>query len=234
MDINIIDDLFNSSKNDCTSCAVTEDVQKEIDSALFKSFNEAEDEAADEESSETLDWGVDENDDSQEDDSEAEITSSDEEEETSENEDTNEEEVENEDSEQELNENGESSDTSDGEIAGVYSEIKDELDAERETLGNIYERFFDGVVEPLFRKLEDSNINVSFDTTELLSQGVIRIELSHRNSDSSAEMQINIFANTVNGEFLGMENADGEAISTALDNVSLDDLIDILIKVLED
>ena len=45
-------------------------------------------------------------------------------------------------------------------------------------------------------------------------------------------MEINIFANTVNGEFLGMENSDGEAVATSLEDVSLDDLIGILIKVL--
>lgn len=121
---------------------------------------------------------------------------------------------------------------SEGETMGAYAAIKEELDAERETLSGVYERFFKEVVEPLFRKLEDSNINVAFDTTSLLSSGLIKIELSHRNSDASAEMEINIFANTVNGEFLGMENSDGEAVATSLEDVSLDDLISILIKVL--
>lgn len=123
-------------------------------------------------------------------------------------------------------------DEQDGELIGEFSEIKDEIEAHRENLSEIYERLFKNVISPLFRKLQDFNLNVAFDTTELLSHGIVKIKLSHMNLNSSAKMEINIFANTVNGEFLGLENKNGEVLSTDLNDVSLDDLINILIKVL--
>lgn len=136
------------------------------------------------------------------------------------------------DEQDEDDENASNEDKQDGELIGEFSEIKDEIEAHRENLSEIYERLFKNVISPLFRKLQDFNLNVAFDTTELLSHGIVKIKLSHMNIKSSAKMEINIFANTVNGEFLGLENKNGEVISTDLNDVSLDDLINILIKVL--
>lgn len=137
-----------------------------------------------------------------------------------------------EDEQDEDDENDSDEDEQDGELIGEFSEIKDEIEAHRENLSEIYERLFKNVISPLFRKLQDFNLNVAFDTTELLSHGIVKIKLSHMNLNSSAKMEINIFANTVNGEFLGLENKHGEVLSTDLNDVSLDDLINILIKVL--
>lgn len=220
-DGDVIGSLFDaaSTANTVSSNTKTESESFSLDDAtgflMRSSFNEAE--------GDEIDWGVGdepEADDAEEVEAEVEETDDGEEVEASE-EEVKEEEPSDEESE-----------VSEGETMGAYEAIKEELDAERETLSGVYERFFKEIVEPLFRKLEDSNINVAFDTTALLSSGIIRIELSHRNSDASAEMEINIFANTVNGEFLGMENTEGEAIATSLEDVSLDDLIGILIKVL--
>lgn len=136
------------------------------------------------------------------------------------------------DEQDEEDENDSNEDEQDGELIGEFSEIKDEIEAHRENLSEIYERLFKNVISPLFRKLQDFNLNVAFDTTELLSHGIVKIKLSHMNIKSSAKMEINIFANTVNGEFLGLENKNGEVLSTDLNDVSLDDLINILIKVL--
>ena len=221
-DGDVIGSLFDaaSTANTVSSSTKTESESFSLDDAtgflMRSSFNEAE--------GDEIDWGVGdepEADDAEEVEAEVEETDDGEEVEASEEEEVKEEEPSDEESE-----------VSEGETMGAYEAIKEELDAERETLSGVYERFFKESVEPLFRKLEDSNINVAFDTTALLSSGIIRIELSHRNSDASAEMEINIFANTVNGEFLGMENTEGEAIATSLEDVSLDDLIGILIKVL--
>ena len=140
--------------------------------------------------------------------------------------------VEQDDEQDEEDENDSNEDEQDGELIGEFSEIKDEIEAHRENLSEIYERLFKNVISPLFRKLQDFNLNVAFDTTELLSHGIVKIKLSHMNIKSSAKMEINIFANTVNGEFLGLENKNGEVLSTDLNDVSLDDLINILIKVL--
>lgn len=221
-DGDVIGSLFDAASTASSSLTntKTESESFSLDDAtgflMRSSFNEAE--------GDEIDWGVGEEpeaDDTEE--VEAEVKEDDEEVEVSEDnaEDVSDDEPETDDAE-----------ISEGETLGAYEAIKEELDAERETLSGVYERFFKEVVEPLFRKLEDSNINVAFDTTALLSSGIIRIELSHRNSDASAEMEINIFANTVNGEFLGMENTDGEAVATSLEDVSLEDLIGILIKVL--
>ena len=219
-DCDVIGSLFDSSTStNCIIEAKKESNSFSLDDAtaflMKSSFNEAEEEP--------IDWGVSEEETEDTSDEDTETTS---EEETEETETT--------DDVEETSDNDieDSEPLSEGETLGAYAAIKEELDAERETLSGVYERFFKEVVEPLFRKLEDSNINVAFDTTSLLSSGIIRIELSHRNSDASASMEINIFANTVNGEFLGMENADGDAIATSLEDVSLDDLINILIKVL--
>jgi len=227
--ISCLYDTSNTSNNESTPTIKTEGATPDdITSMLMTSFNEDE---GDEEET-TIDWGVSDTEEDSDSDSEesTEETVSEEEtdettEETTETEEASEEEV--------VEEDDDVSEASgDDEFLGTYESIKDEIDGERETLSDIYERFFKDLIEPLFRRLEDSNINVAFDTTALKTNGVIRIELSHRSTDASAEMEINIFANTVNGEFLGMENAEGEAITTSLDDVSLDDLISILIKVL--
>lgn len=231
----------SSKSNDINSSNINETVSPDdVTGLLMRSFNEADENAeasADsEENDNDVDWGL--SDDS-DDESETDNADKEEQDDSSEanddfEEDNNEEDTDSEeDSEEEENSEDNGDDNSEeSELLGTYESIKDEIDAERETLSEIYERFFKEIVEPLFRKLEDSNINVAFDTTKLKLEGLIRIELSHRNSDAVAEMEINIFANTVNGEFLGMENSDGEAVSTALDDVSLDDLLNILIKVL--
>lgn len=237
MEMDLIGSLFNASNSVSSNSKQTTYQTNSLSEAispddatafLVKAFNEAEEEGG----GDDLTW----------DDLESEnLNNSEEDEEEDDNEDNKEEdtandEVESEDTEDDESENDTQSEDSDeekGEVLGSYEALKDELNSERETLSDVYTRFFKEVVEPLFRKIEDSNINVSFDTMKLKSNGLIRIELSHRNSDASAEMQIDIFANTVNGEFLGMENSDGEAISTSLDDVSLDDLISILIKVLD-
>lgn len=227
MEMDIIGSIYDasSSTNNQEQTTVKESTTPspdDITGMLMHSFNEAEDDG--------IDWGVSEdeptNDEPQED------TVEDTEETQEEQEVVEDEPVDEESEFEETEEDSEESFSENDELLGTYESIKDELEGERETLSNIYERFFKELIEPLFRKLEDSNINVAFDTTGLKTLGVIRIELSHRNSDSSAEMEINIFGNTVNGEFLGMENSEGEAIATSLDDVSLDDLVNILIKVL--
>jgi hypothetical protein len=229
-DCDVIGSLFDSASttNGLINNAKTESESFSLDDAtaflMRSSFNEAE--------GDDIDWGVGGGNDAEADDAdvdapedvEAEADAEDAGDDDAEADDAGEADADEEPAEEEA--------VSEGETMGAYAAIKEELDAERETLSGVYERFFKEVVEPLFRKLEDSNINVAFDTTALLSSGIIKIELSHRNSDASAEMEINIFANTVNGEFLGMENSDGEAVATSLEDVSLDDLIGILIKVL--
>lgn len=225
-DCDVIGSLFDSSSttNGIVN-AKTESESFSLDEAtaflMKSSFNEAE--------GDEIDWSV-----PDEPADEADVDDAEEVEAEAEAEDENTGDEADTESEESNDENDEATEEaiSEGETMGAYEAIKEELDAERETLSDVYERFFKEVVEPLFRKLEDSNINVAFDTTSLLSSGLIKIELSHRNSDASAEMEINIFANTVNGEFLGMENSDGEAVATSLEDVSLDDLIGILIKVL--
>ena len=240
MDMDVIGSLFDSSNKSSNQLNTSSSIKSEsispddITAMLVHSFNEAEEDNASDD--EGIDWGISETEDEGQEDN-----SQDDDESTS-NEDNNDVSEEDNDESENYNdedeENVDNEDTNDeeqsqdDEILGSYEAIKDELDAERETLSDVYERFFKDIVDPLFRKLEDSNINVAFDTTRLKSEGIIRIELSHRNSDANAEMEINIFANTVNGEFLGMENSDGEAVSTSLDDVSLDDLLNILIKVL--
>ena len=222
-DVDVIGSLFDaaSTASSAITNTKTESESFSLDDAtgflMRSSFNEADE----------IDWGV--GDEPEADDAE-EVEAEVEETDDGEKVEVEEDEVEEEATEDESADEEEP--VSEGETLGAYEAIKEELDAERETLSGVYERFFKEIVEPLFRKLEDSNINVAFDTTALLSSGIIRIELSHRNSDASAEMEINIFANTVNGEFLGMENSDGEAVATSLEDVSLDDLIGILIKVL--
>ena len=231
-DCDVIGSLFDSASttNGLINNAKTESESFSLDDAtaflMRSSFNEAE--------GDEIDWGVGGGDDEADD---ADVDAPEDVDAEADKEDAGDEEAETEesgDNEEEAEEDPaeEKEAVSEGETMGAYTAIKEELDAERETLSGVYERFFKEVVEPLFRKLEDSNINVAFDTTALLSGGIIKIELSHRNSDASAEMEINIFANTVNGEFLGMENSDGEAVATSLEDVSLDDLIGILIKVL--
>lgn len=236
MDMDVIGSLFDASN---TSDSITNSITNEsvspddITGLLMHSFNEAEDENG-------IDWGIteEETDENVESDSnsdevnDSENDSEEDKEPSEDSEDDNNEFEEDSDEQEEFDEDDNNESSENDELLGNYESIKDELDGERETLSEIYERFFKEIVEPLFRKLEDSNINVAFDTTSLKTLGVIRIELSHRNSDASAEMEINIFGNTVNGEFLGMENSDGEAVATSLDDVSLDDLINILIKVL--
>lgn len=227
MEMDVISCLYDSSNSSESSetTNVSESVSPDdITGMLMHSFNEAED-------SDGIDWGV------TEETTEDEVDNGSEEEVQEETEETVDEEPEESEEESDVEQDNEYDDESDEyseneELLGTYESIKDELDGERETLSDIYVRFFDEIVEPLFRKLEDSNINVAFDTTGLKSLGVIRIELSHRNSEASAEMEINIFGNTVNGEFLGMENSDGEAVATSLEDVSLDDLLNILIKIL--
>lgn len=236
MDIDLIGSLFTASNKASGTSTTDESVSTALspDDAtafLFRSFNEAENE--EEQSSEDISWDdldsvSDDSEDNSEETKDSEEQESDEESEESEEPEEEESDEENEDDYTE--DEGESSEG--GEILGSYEAIKDEIEEERKVLSDVYERFFVEIVEPLFRKIEDSNINVAFDTMDLKSNGIIRIELSHRNSDSTADMEINIFANTVNGEFLGMENSDGEAVTTSLDDVSLDDLINILIKVL--
>ena len=233
MDMDVISCLYDSSNaanNDSNISMKTEGATPDdITSMLMSSFNEAE---GDEET--TIDWGVSDSEEETETDTESGNSESEDVESTETEEEVSEDDIEEDDaSENEETEDEDVSDaSSDDEFLGTYEAIKDEIDGERETLSDIYERFFKDLVEPLFRRLEDSNINVAFDTTALKTNGLIRIELSHRSTDASAEMEINIFANTVNGEFLGMENSEGEAITTSLDDVSLDDLISILIKVL--
>lgn len=228
-DCDVIGSLFDSSSttNGIVN-AKTESESFSLDEAtaflMKSSFNEAE--------GDEIDWSVPAETDAESDD-DADVDNADEVEAEADNEESDDAETDEEaPNETEDEESPAEEEVSEGETMGAYAAIKEELDAERETLSGVYERFFKEVVEPLFRKLEDSNINVAFDTTSLLSSGLIKIELSHRNSDASAEMEINIFANTVNGEFLGMENSDGEAVATSLEDVSLDDLISILIKVL--
>ena len=228
-DCDVIGSLFDSASTTkgLINNAKTESESFSLDDAtaflMRSSFNEAE--------GDDIDWGVGGGDDDNAEADDADVDAPEDVEAEAEEEDAGDDDAEADDTEAE-EETAEEEAVSEGETMGAYAAIKEELDAERETLSGVYERFFKEIVEPLFRKLEDSNINVAFDTTALLSSGIIKIELSHRNSDASAEMEINIFANTVNGEFLGMENSDGEAVATSLEDVSLDDLISILIKVL--
>lgn len=236
MDMDVIGSLFNASNSSSSSTElnnIKENISPDdVTALLMRSFNEAEDDNSD--SSEEIDWSVSEDKEENVEDTNEESEQEDnQEDDLSEDENEDDENDDNKDNSDELEENNDVDESEEGEVLGSYEAIKDELDSERETLSDIYERFFKDVVDPLFRKLEDSNINVAFDTTKLKTCGLIRIELSHRNSEASAEMEINIFANTVNGEFLGMENSEGEAVSTSLDDVSLDDLINILIKVLD-
>ena len=198
-----------------------EEEEADKDDDESDSENEAEDENIDEISEESEDLS----DNSEEDDNEDSNDSS--EEEDNEDDSSNDEE-----DDDDSSSDDEKEEKTDGEIVGEFSEIKDEILAHREQLSEVYERFFKKVISPLFRKLEDYNLNVSFDTRRLKTHGIIRVELSHMNSSSSAEMEINIFADSVSGEFLGLENSDGEALSTSLNDISLDDLINILIKVL--
>lgn len=234
MDIDLIGSLFTASNNSSSGILSNKPTiprglsPDDATSVLMQSFNEADSQPSDDISWDDLD-SVSEDTSEETEEPEVEEDTSEETEETEDNSEETETDVE-EDEEEESDDDNESSDG--GEILGSYESIKDEIEEERKVLSDVYERFFTEIIEPLFRKIEDSNINVAFDTMELKTNGIIRIELSHRNSDSTADMEINIFANTVNGEFLGMENSDGEAVTTSLEDVSLDDLLNILIKVL--